>query len=465
MCQKQHNINIIEILQRNWIQWTLLIALTIALAALILTEAYLPMFLIFIALLFVLVMHKDYEIFIILLLVINHDFFGLLPTINTIYGNYSDLLFVAFFVAGIAWVILKKEVNIFSGQFNIIVLMFIAIVFVGTVVPMMNGQPLFLGIRAARGFLCIAFYFVFIMKEINVEKLFRYIVITGVALTILNNIQYLYYGSINIFKIEKEVFKFEKLQLLSGGYFTIFAPLVALGLFLKNRKTIYLLAFIYMVFTVIAQGQVRAIIVGFAVTALAMLIISKRILKLRYIFVISIILLLTISASETIRSSFYGRLYDLTVSEISGKQGNVGIRFDAFYYYIGEIMKSPWIGSGIWNDIYAADNPENIKRVGIYLSDIGIVSIGFHFGIVGMTWFIYTLTKLYQSVTSKIVNIDKSVKYLIYSYLIFGLTTAITINCFIMRDTVIYLALILAIIDQSKYSVLGRSWSKHEYRI
>jgi hypothetical protein len=208
---------------------------------------------------------------------------------------------------------------------------------------------------------------------------------------------------------------------------------------------------------VIIQGKTRAVIWGFLVTLLLLLYLAKRINFRKTVLIGVPLMSFIIWIGPAIQSSFISEIYDLTKREFSEKSGNVGIRFDAYEYYFGEIRKSPLIGRGIWSDSFDAflgDNPQNMEHKGLYLSDIGITIIIFHFGLMGVIWLLILFKKIYKSAFIGIGKLKENISAGLVGYFIFGLVTMPTLNCFLSLGTIIYLALVLALFNQQSYASL-----------
>jgi len=394
---------------------------------------------------------KQMELFILLILLLNHELFYLLS--NEVLGgrNFQGLVYVALFATGLWYFLRDKKPN--DGNFNFVA---IALLFIGLMAvfnSFFHGQPLLLGIKAAKGYFLILFYFVFMARPIDTQKLFKLIIISGVILTFLNNVQYLFFGKIRIFHFFREMERAGQLRFLIGDFFAIFAPIIAFGEYLKNKKKIYLFASLYMVITMTLQGQTRAVMWGSLVTLFLLLYLAKKINYMKVVIYGVPLLVILIWIIPLIQSTFLGELYELTKHEITRREGNVAIRFDAYNYYLGEIFQSPLIGRGIWSeafDIYMGDNPEDMTEQGLYLSDIGITSLIFHAGLIGALWLVWLLVKVYKRVFISRRQIKEEIPYGLVGYFIFGLSTILTLNCFLHHRTIIYLALALALLTQSE---------------
>lgn len=398
---------------------------------------------------------KQFEILIVLIFVINHELFYLLPSGALGRDAFQDLLFVIILLLlGARYFLDKKARNYTKGHFGLFILFFLFLVFVGIFKSYYQGQPLIYGMKAAKGYYLILFYFVFMSKEINTQKLFRLIIIAGILLFILNNIKYAFFDSVGMFYIDESEIseRANNLRFIVGDFFINFAPIITFGEYLRTRKKLYLLIFLYMVATVVIQGQTRAVIVGITVSILFMLYFSRCISFSKVACIIPLLIILSIWVIPMLEATFLGRLYEITKSEIKGNTGNVGIRVVGYKYYFSEIVKSPIIGKGIWNILQTKNNPEDMRYTRIYLADIGLTKLLFHFGIFGVVWLFMLLSKVYKISFQSLGRLKENVHYSLLGYFIFSIATMATLDCFVDRFTIIYLALVLALLSQTDYS-------------
>jgi hypothetical protein len=241
------------------------------------------------------------------------------------------------------------------------------------------------------------------------------------------------------------------LRFLVGGFFTIFAPLLAFGEYLRTNKKTYLLAFLYMAGTIILQGQTRMIIAGLLVSLSLMLYFSKKLNFIKAMFLGGImIIIFTWIVTIIVEKTFFGKLLPLTRQEIIKKEGSYGVRLKGYEYYMSKINESPFLGSGIWYDSYRGANPENVTHKGIYLSDLGITGFLFHFGFLGLIWMLLLFRKIYIALFKNITTVNRAIPYGILGYFIFGVSVMSTIDCFFSQGTILYFSLALAILSQAK---------------
>lgn len=395
---------------------------------------------------------KQFEVFILLLLILNHEVYFLFPHMELIAGRqyFQDFLYGIILITGGLYFFRKRDENEIS--FNKYVIAFMFIIGIALVYTLLHGQPLRYGLGAVRYYFFILFYFVFMSRKINVERLFKLIIIVGVILFLLNNIQYIFFGKITIFHVTREGERAGVLRFLAGDYFSTFAFLIAFGEYLKTRKKIYLGIAVYIFAITTLQGQTRMVIFGLVVTIFIMMYLAKFIdfAKLLLFGVSSLVLVVWLLPA--IQSSIIGKLFELTKYEYSGRTGNIGVRFDTYEYYLREFVKSPLIGRGVWNDGFRENNPEDLKDKGIHLSDIGIMSVIFHFGMIGVLWLIFLFAKIYKNIFPGKNRTYNNIQYGLIGYFIYNIITMVTLNGITTRRCIIYLALVMAIVSQLKTS-------------
>lgn len=388
----------------------------------------------------------NFELFILLTLIINHEFFYLAPREILGTANYQDLLYLILPLT-LSFYLFQRQKNPYS--FSKFVIVFLLIIFIGILTSTLQGQPVSLGLKAAKGYYLLLFYFVFASRKINFQRLIRLIVLTGILLMILNNLQYIGWGSLELFQYNRKVdlIRGGQLRFLMGDFFTIFAPLVALGAYLQQKQRWYLAAFLYMTATVFIQGQTRAVIFGLTLTTFTLLFLAQRI-RLKALIGALVIIIGFVVIEPMLQKTFVGSLFQETTLEFAQKSGNVGIRYDTYDYYWKEISEHIVTGRGIWNDAFTRFNPEDMKYQNLHLSDIGITGFLFHTGLLGFAWLIALLIRVYRIHFVSLGRLRPQINYGVVGYFIFSLTTLATLNGLVQKSTIIYLALALTVMAQ-----------------
>ena len=377
----------------------------------------------------------------------NQNFFLLLPQQLVGDSTYQDLLLVVMAATGIGYLFRKRYVEVTS--FRVIAALMLVLALGGAGNAYFQGQPLILGIKAAKGYFYIFFYFIFVSKSINTNRLAVLIIAAGVILSLLNNIQYVAWGKLEIFDLSgvAEQERSGALRLIVGDFFTICAPLVAMGEYLKKKNKLYLIACVYMIATVVFQGQTRAVMFGLAVAVLAMLFWGERV-RAKAVAIVAILFVALFVGGNILTNTAFVNMQNETVSEVTMESGSVGIRLQTYEYYWNQLKESPIIGKGIWNDIHTDYNPQDMKFMGMHLADIGIMSLLFNMGLLGAVWLVLLLIIMIRIYWQSVTKLKEGVEYWVVGYIMFSVSTMITLNGFTDRYTIIYLALALAITAQ-----------------
>jgi hypothetical protein len=427
------------------------VAVTVMIAKYLVAGSYVLLFLPVVAAAGALLYLKQFEVFMLVVLIVNQELFALISR-EAIGGRYfRDFLLLVLPLTMVWYFFRKKEEG--EVNYSLYVAGFVVLGILAVLVAHFNGQPLILGIKEFRSYFLLFYYFVFMARKIDQTKFFKLVIVTGVILMFLNNLQYFLFGDVSIFHHRLEhipVGRAGQMRFLLGGFFTIFAPIVALGEYLRTKKNIYLAAYGYMMATVVIQGLTRAVIWGLLATLFLLLYLAGRINFIRTLSIGIPIIALLVWLAPLVQSSVFGKLYELTRYEFSGRRGNIGVRLDAYEYYIAETMKSPIIGRGIWNEAYEGRSPEDVTEQGLHLSDIGMMSVFFHSGLLGLIWLVLLLVKIYRTSFERLGKLKKHIHYALIGYFIFSLSTMLTLDSLTRARTILYLALVLALLSQAK---------------
>jgi len=437
-------------------QILLLIVLPMILAFMIHAKSFLlPLGLIVFALFVGGLYLKSFEVLIVLILAINEEFFYLVPKELLGRNSFQALLYLILLVVGCLGLFIKRKRRDLSFKPYVIGLFLLTLM--GILNSFFHGQPLGLSLKAGLGYYLILFYFIFGSKSIDQRKLFNLMTIAGVLLTFLNNIQYALFGSLKIFYYTREMIRIGQLRFLVPEMFLVFTAVIAFGAYLTYQKKRYLWAFLYIQSTILLQGQTRVHIWGLFVAIFGLLVISKKLTILKVLSLGIPILALLVWVLPLVRNTIFGQLFELTKNELSSEQGNIAIRVDTYDYYLRETLKSPLVGRGIWNDLfdfYMGDNPEDMKYKNLHLSDVGMMSLAFHFGLLGVFWLIGLLAKAAKLIARSLKGPEPGLLYGSAGYFLFSVAAMLTLNCLTRSDSIIYLALVLALISQNTGTVV-----------
>ncbi len=397
---------------------------------------------------------RQTEWYLLLALVMNENFFNLIsPDYVPLIPSYRNLIFILFFLN--ALLLLRSEPHKSQpAYFKRYVACFLGLISVAIVVPyFFGGQDFIWGIRASRWFFLLLFYLVFMYRSVDIERLFRLILIAAVIVCLLNNVQYLFYHRLNIFfsDIDTVVCRIGKIRLMYGGTFVIFAFFIALGKYVRKMEFRYLGLAMYFFLTIAIQTKSRMVIAGFILASLIMLFFST--IKKTYLIVL-MSLVLVISSCQFLytHTQFFKKMVQLSVFELAEKTGTYFVRLKAYRFYGREWLKSPIVGKGIWNDRYQQSKYAYEKeKHGLILADIGWMAVLFRFGLLGMIWLMMLYIRLFFFKSPPFFQC-----YEVMGYLVFSVVTALTLDTVLSQKTILYLAVSLGILERYAYAQQGK---------
>ncbi|MBI4651058.1 O-antigen ligase family protein [Candidatus Desantisbacteria bacterium] len=385
--------------------------------------------------------YKNFEGFLLFVLLLCFDFANLFPTIGQ-FHTY-DLLFPLLFLSLGEIIISKKKksnfcyddlkhFNFFAGMFSV----FVVLAILGIFIAYLNeNQPLIYGLRGARRYFFILFYFVVKFNSLNINKLKNYVINFSLLLCLLNLMQYFLYNKINIFYIEAGM-RAGTLRFF-GGY-----PIVVLGIFfifakfIRYRKIKDLL--IFLVLFIISSSLIKARMIMFGILiAVVMISFRTRIINIRNIlfFFISAILILfmyfgILQNQYQYKDYMYYKIIYETKNEIKYSEGNWLVRLKEYNYFLKYWMENPLFGRGIYTSTYSESIETQGIAFGYYLSDLGWFSILYEFGLIGLFWAIVLIVYILKR-----VYIYQYYEMEIYVY--FVISTLVTMNFFLLSHTVL----------------------------
>jgi hypothetical protein len=104
-------------------------------------------------------------------------------------------------------------------------------------------------------------------------------------------------------------------------------------------------------------------------------------------------------------------------------------------------------------DFYMGDNPEDMKTKNLHLSDVGMMSLAFHLGLLGVFWLIGLLAKATKMIAASLKGPEPGLLYGSAGYFLFSVAAMLTLNYLTRSGSIIYLALVLALISQNTGTV------------
>ncbi|RLJ01234.1 MAG: hypothetical protein DRP08_05775 [Candidatus Aenigmatarchaeota archaeon] len=386
--------------------------------------------------------YRHFELFLCLLIVINFEFFKILPPLGQFYA-YRELLLPV-----IAFCLLERF--FFSGKkfefgkYSKIVLFFLIMSFLGILNAFWHGQPLILGIKAAKYFPLILIYFVLINKEFDVDKFIKYLIILGFLISIIMIIQYLLWGKLYFIHFTSEELGKMRLgrpRINIGAKFIALVGVISLGNFFKQKRFIYFLFYLYSFAYIITIAQTRMLIFGMLICGFLLFILNMKITPLT----ISVILAtLCFAMPVSFIALKYARQFELvkmTETEIKEKKGSYLARINALKYYIKQIKKSPIVGYGLINFNWEKSPFPILQKRGIHIADIGIIDLVYKFGLIGVGWLIAFMFMVFKDIIG-----NKTVCINISGYFLLIFSVMATLDFFTKVDRIFLLGIFLGIL-------------------
>ena len=363
-----------------------------------------------IGILFIIVTRKIYyrhfELFLCLLIVINFDFFHLVPRIYQ-YDIYREivLIVVIFYTIEtlfISKVLLKNNFQVNLGQYGYIILLYLLITLMGVSVAYFDGQPIVLGLKSTKWCPSILIFFIVINRKLNINKFFLYFVIMGAFLSVLVIIQYALYHKFQFFFFYedaidhvRDIGRIRGLRILEGNSLIFIACLIAIGEYIKSQNLFWLFPSILMLSVIIFIMQFRSQIAAlFLAIYFAYCIYNgiakKRILISLYLTLAGILfvaILLAMNPSEFIykNSLIHATLRDLDGISSSEGFGNLHIKLTGLENYWAIYKENWFFGRGVLNINWDGNIDYYLQKMYYsHLLDLGVFHLFVNHGIFGL---------------------------------------------------------------------------------
>jgi len=386
--------------------------------------------------------YRYFELFLCLLIVINFDFFRLLPPLGKFYAYRELLLPILAFCIVERFFFSKKKFEL--GRYGILVLFFLIMAFFGIVNAFWHGQPLILGVKAAKYFPLILIYFVVVNKEFDIDKFLKYLVLLSFLVSIVMLVQFFLWGKFYFVHFTlKELGKMRlgRPRIIVGGNLIALVGVISLGMFLKQKRFIYLLAYLYSFVYTVYLTQTRMLIFAMLICGVLLFILN---LNTTSKVVSAIIVALCFAVPCGFVAFKYIRqigVVKLTELDIKKKRGSFEARIRALKYYFNEIKKSPILGHGLINYNWEKSPFRVLQNRNIYLSDIGITSLLYKFGLMGGIWLILCVFMVFRDILK---NRDACLD--VGAYFLFIISVMATLDFFIKNDKIFLLGLFLGLL-------------------
>jgi O-antigen ligase len=388
------------------------------------------------------VYYKNIELFICLVVIINFDFFYLLPPVGGFY-NYGITLLPVFALLLIEQ-LLRSRIRM--DVFGVLILIYVFFLVVGIVTAFSNGQPIVLGFKAIKYQLLIFVFFIIAAQDVKLDKFTKYFIFVTVVFMLLADIDTAFFKGELIFAHASERFMGERLgktRFVLGAAMISIACVMSFASFLKKKSKVYGVLFFIFFLHIFFVIQTRMTIIGIIVTCALLLAIVRR-LSPSGMFVMVFLVSLSIPGMMLF-GNFFNEigLVKKTRTDIQSKTGSWQGRLNAYGYYWGKIAESPLFGYGYENLNWEKGTELQLRAKKIFKEDIGISHFFYENGLLGILWFIALTVALVKRVWPIKQKIPEITAFFIFSYAVL-----ITLDYFFYRYTILFFGIFLGLLSQ-----------------
>lgn len=402
-----------------------------------------------------------FELFLCALIVINFEFFYLVPRFGK-YPVYQEILLPITLFYLIEEVFIYKVVNpsdsshLHMGEFKIWILCFFIITALGVLVAMKAGQPLILGIKAVKYRLLVTIYFIAVFRGIDEEKFTQYFIYLALGISALVLLQYFLMDYWIFFNIYDDTNVLRLLEtrgrrLLIGTGLTAIASVMSLAVYFKNGERRNLFYWFFLISALFIFSKSRYLLFGTVSAALFLFFCHKQYSRKLLESLPYIGLVLTIVLGAYIYRPFAVRGFPFIEHTVKDAQiamksrdplaGSISTRMFIYDYYLKEFWNRPIVGRGIFNRNWKGNIDDTVqKNYGFYLTDIGIMQFFIESGLIGVVWFSVGMTMLFRRI---ILAKDDLI---IPSYFIIGMLLLPAQNILIYSDYLFLFGIFLALL-------------------
>ncbi len=343
---------------------------------------------------------RNLELFLCLLIIINFEFFFLLPKFVGYQYLLLPMIFILLFVNYLSG-------KLSFGRYGWWVICFIVISIFGIFVAYQEGQGFSLGIKAAKFIPLVLVYFLLAGRQINVEKFSNYFIIMSLAVAFLATISSFTHGAINFFPgIPRDMLvdQFGRLRITSGSFVISAASVMAFARYQQSSFIRFLYASAALFGEVVVVSQTRAAITAIVLSMFVVYVLSHKLTTLRVAFYLILSGLFMIAFLVLQHSDLSGvEFVKRTETDLAKRGGSYGgslqARLNAYDYYWKEMQKHLITGRGMINFNWEEDKEKKLQEYyGIHLSDIGIVHFLVQAGLIGFVWLLYGLFRLWKDI-------------------------------------------------------------------
>lgn len=424
----------------------------------------------FLGILFIIITRKIYyrnfELFLCLLIVINFDFFHLLPRIGK-YDIYRETVLIViffyiletFFIARIFT--RKNKYKIKSGHFGKLVLFYLLLIFSGLIIATFKGQPIAMGIKAIKWYPAIFIFFIVLTRKVDTQKFFHYLVLMASFLSILLLIQYAMYNKFHFFFFYDDfvdhirgIGQIRGLRILEGNSIIVIGCLLSISFFIKSQKLFWLFCSGILLAAIVIVMQVRSQIAAILMTSFFIYFIhngisTKKIIMGFYLVCSAMVFISILPLFTQLSFISENRLVHTTLRDFEGISryggfGHFNIRLLCLENYWALYKENWFIGRGILNMNW----PGNIdyyfqQTLHFHLIDLGVFHILVNHGLLGWLFLIALFHTLFPH------SLRLNHHPLLASYFIAGIILMPIIDLFFRFDRILLFGIFLALLDQT----------------
>ena len=354
----------------------------------------------------------------------------------------------------------KRVVNSFGTKMKrycwlVIIFIFVVLLSIIGSSWMIFGQPVSIGLVAARKSLFIVSLFYLIALGLDwreLMKLFRYLAYTGALIALLSIMDVFILGVGTIFSEYYAIgqTRGDYLRIHVGTFLVVYATIYAwISFSLGSRKTkkmFYLFMIFLCLLDLIYIAQTRAVIIGLvlSITIYQLWDIDKRKLLINsgvlFIVFFSIVYL---SVDYLYNETHLGLLVKETIFEVAEEAGNVLIRKDSLIYYVNYTLEhSPFLGIGKFSSEFFPNNPITFaaERYHYYPVDIRGITTYLYFGVPGVMLLVYLVYFTFRDALKAKKGLHKSEKVmaLVILHVLIYIVLTPTLNNLLTENMVMY---------------------------
>lgn len=418
---------------------------------------------------------NNIEFFLCLLIIINFEFFSIIPRFSE-FGIYREILLPVVCLYLLEYYFLVRIFPQYDGRFFNAgkyggwVLVFFSILFLGVITATLNGQPLIYGIKATKYYPLFLFYFIIVNQNIDIDKFTTLFVILGCILGLMITTNWLFFDELRLFHFYEDanitrVGGQRNLRITVGSHVIAISTLMAYVKYIDTRYRLHLFIFSGLVLVLIFIIQTRTLLFALIISLVFIHIIHKReFLRRTARYLYFLLLFMSIFAYQFTHNPssllkipiLKATFHDLKKNEFNRtRRDNLQIRKEGYKYYLNKIKKSIVTGHGFQNANWIENNERYVQKAyGFYLSDIGWMHFFYKCGLIGIIWLAIGLLLLlkdtFQSPNCKEVGI----------YFLIGIIMLPTIDLFMSQDHIFIFGIFLGLMSnhiQKKHSVVDET--------